>query len=147
MGARNAAIQDMMTEGNAARTFQNERRESTYPHPPKTKHSHEFCSDNDGKATILKLSNSSIRITKSERSGRETSEIIKELSESVSNHENGHISMIAVRNLTEEVSPERAMQGEWTARKARGTVPECARYDERTSRVGRRARLAQQRLG
>ncbi|KIN93492.1 hypothetical protein M404DRAFT_502090 [Pisolithus tinctorius Marx 270] len=91
----------------------------------KTKCSHEFCSDDDRKGTIRMLSNSSTRIQKSERSGQET----------------------AARNLTKVVSPERAMRGERSARKARGTVLECARYDERTSRVGRRSRLAQQRLG
>ncbi|KIN96570.1 hypothetical protein M404DRAFT_1006595, partial [Pisolithus tinctorius Marx 270] len=107
-----------------------------YPHSPKTKHSHEFRSDDDGKGTVLKLSNSSIRIPKSERSGQETGKI---LAESTSNHKNECISTTAAWNLTKVVSPERAMRGEWTARKARGTVPECARYDERTSRVGRRA--------
>ncbi|KIN94989.1 hypothetical protein M404DRAFT_1007883 [Pisolithus tinctorius Marx 270] len=73
--------------------------------------------------------------------------IFARLSESASNHENEHISTIAARNLKDEASPERATRGERTAGKARGTVLECARYDERTSRVGRRARLAQQRLG
>ncbi|KIN97851.1 hypothetical protein M404DRAFT_1005801 [Pisolithus tinctorius Marx 270] len=88
--------------------------------------------------------------------GGECSEhIFAKTSESASNHENEHISTMSARNLTKEASPERATRGEWTARKARGTVPEkargtvpeCARYDERTSRVGRRSRLAQQRLG
>ncbi|KAI5993102.1 hypothetical protein F5J12DRAFT_929615 [Pisolithus orientalis] len=40
--------------------------------------------------------------------------------------------------LTKEASPERAARGERTARKARGTVLECTRYDERTSRAGER---------
>ncbi|KIN93974.1 hypothetical protein M404DRAFT_1008643, partial [Pisolithus tinctorius Marx 270] len=53
-------------------------------------------------------------------------------------HENEHISPMSVRNLTKEASPERAARGERTARKARGTVLKCARYDERTSRAGRR---------
>ncbi|KIN96785.1 hypothetical protein M404DRAFT_1006498 [Pisolithus tinctorius Marx 270] len=66
-------------------------------------------------------------------------EIFTKLSESASNHENEYISTMSARNLTKEASPERATRGEWTARKARGTVPECVRYDERTSRVGRRA--------
>ncbi|KIO14756.1 hypothetical protein M404DRAFT_991521, partial [Pisolithus tinctorius Marx 270] len=42
---------------------------------------------------------------------------------------------MSARNLTKEASPERVTRGERTARKARGTVLECARYDERTSRA------------
>ncbi|KAI6002489.1 hypothetical protein F5J12DRAFT_783940 [Pisolithus orientalis] len=66
-------------------------------------------------------------------------EIFTRLSESASNHENRRISTTAARNLTKEASPERAMQGGWTAGNARGTALGCARYDERTSRAGRRA--------
>ncbi|KIO04831.1 hypothetical protein M404DRAFT_1000364 [Pisolithus tinctorius Marx 270] len=65
--------------------------------------------------------------------------IFAKLSESASNHENEHISPMSARNLTKEASLERAARGERTSRKARGTVLKCARYDERTSRVGRRA--------
>ncbi|KIO05031.1 hypothetical protein M404DRAFT_1000120 [Pisolithus tinctorius Marx 270] len=54
-------------------------------------------------------------------------------------HGNEHISPMSVRNLTKEASPERAAQGERTARKARVMALECMRYDKRTSRVGRRA--------
>ncbi|KIN94385.1 hypothetical protein M404DRAFT_1008360 [Pisolithus tinctorius Marx 270] len=54
-------------------------------------------------------------------------------------HKNKCISPMSAQNLTKEAFLERAARGEWTARKARGTVLECARYDERTLRVGRRA--------